>query len=183
MRLERKGVPGFEDQYSLDPNTLEVISNKSGKAIHIRHDSSGYPEVHLCKDGKDYYRRVHRLFAEAYIPNPDNLPCVNHKDENRTNYNLDNLEWCDHSYNQKYGTVNERRSSKISESLKGKPKPWVEQQRGIPVTAIDSSGIETTYPSGRSAARELNVSQSRIQDILQGRKKSTHGYKFRYADI
>ena len=57
---------------------------------------------------------VHRLVATAFVPNPDNLPIVNHKDENKQNNNADNLEWCTVQYNNAYGTRKERQASKIS---------------------------------------------------------------------
>lgn len=77
----------------------------------------GYPCVTLSKNG--VYKRflIHRLVAQAFIPNPNNLPCVNHKDENPLNNNVENLEWCTYAYNNCYGTRNKR----ISEAKKGKP--------------------------------------------------------------
>lgn len=54
-------------------------------------------------------KKIHRLVAEAFIPNPDNLPSINHKDENRTNNRADNLEWCTVAYNSTYGTVSQRK--------------------------------------------------------------------------
>ena len=75
----------------------------------------GYLIVALRKDGKYKKIRVHRLVAQAFIPNPENLPCVNHKDENTLNNKIENLEWCTHEYNDNYGSRNE----KISKSRKG----------------------------------------------------------------
>lgn len=78
---------------------------------------NAYLTVTLCKEGKCKPILLHRLVAEAFLPNPDNLPCVNHKDENPKNNCVDNLEWCTYAYNNSYGTRNER----ISKSSKGKP--------------------------------------------------------------
>lgn len=63
---------------------------------------NGYYSIALSKNGKRTHKRIHRLLAEAFIPNPDNLPMVNHKDQDRLNNNLDNLEWCDNTYNSQY---------------------------------------------------------------------------------
>ena len=63
---------------------------------------TGYYSVGLCKNGKRVHKRIHRLVAEAFLPNPDNLPQVNHKDENRLNNRVSNLEWCDNTYNSQY---------------------------------------------------------------------------------
>lgn len=69
-------------------------------ALHLR----GYLFVNLYKNGKRKPRTIHRLVAKAFIPNPDNLPEVNHKDEDKTNNNVENLEWCTKSHNCSYGT-------------------------------------------------------------------------------
>lgn len=68
----------------------------------------GYAIIKLMKGGKSITYRVHRLVAMAFVPNPDNLPHINHKDENKLNNNPNNLEWCDNSYNNNYGTRNKR---------------------------------------------------------------------------
>jgi hypothetical protein len=64
-----------------------------------------YAKVALCKDGKRYQYRLHRLIAETFIPNPDNLPQVNHKDFNKWNNCVDNLEWCSAKYNMQYNRL------------------------------------------------------------------------------
>lgn len=182
MDLKAKPVPGFEEQYILDPNGMKVINRRTGRALKPRIDGAGYAEVELWKNNQRTHKTLHRLFAESYIPNPDNLPCINHKDEDTMNYNLDNLEWCDHPYNQRYGTANERRGPKISSAHRGKPKPWVAEQKGIPVVAIDGWGNRERYSSAREAGRQLNIDQSHITAVLRGRRNTACGYRFEYDD-
>lgn len=79
--------------------------------------AGNYYRVALTKNSKQYQLLISRLVAQAFIPNPNNLPCVNHKDENKLNNTVDNLEWCDYKYNTNYGSRNKR----VSEKLKGKP--------------------------------------------------------------
>ena len=74
---------------------------------------NGYLGVTLYKNGVRCTRAVHRLVAEAFIPNTDGLPQVNHRDEDKTNNRIDNLEWCTTSYNVNYGTANDRRSIRL----------------------------------------------------------------------
>lgn len=87
-----------------------------GKTLkHVYRNS--YPSVFLL----DKYYNVHRLVAQAFIPNPNGYKEVNHKDENPANCRLDNLEWCDHKYNINYGTRTERASKKHREFMRGRP--------------------------------------------------------------
>ena len=76
----------------------------------------------LCKNGKIKAFLVHRLVAEAFIPNPDNLPCINHKDENPKNNQVENLEWCTYKYNNEYNGRIDKCKHKISQTLTGKPR-------------------------------------------------------------
>lgn len=83
---------------------------------------SGYLHVRLCKDGKVKNYRVHRLVAQAFIPNPEGLPQVNHINEDKMDNRVENLEWCDCKYNINHGTGIERRSKKrINEVGRSKP--------------------------------------------------------------
>lgn len=79
-----------------------------GKLLKPRHIRGGYLGVSLSRDDKAKNCSIHRLVAQAFIPNPDNLPQVNHKDEDKTNNCVDNLEWCDAKYNSNYGTRTQR---------------------------------------------------------------------------
>ena len=120
MIEEWKSIPGYEGLYevsnlgrvrSLDryvKTCYEAYKLHKGKILSPAKDKNGYLKVHLCYNGKHNIIRVHRLVAQAFLLNPDNLPEVNHKDEDKTNNSVDNLEWCDRSYNISYGTRTER---------------------------------------------------------------------------
>ena len=101
------------DRWVKGPNSS--IRFCKGRILKPCTTKDGYLLVNLCKNGKVKSFLVHRLVAEAFIDNTDNLPQVNHKDENKLNNNVDNLEWCDAQYNSNYGTRTERLSkSKIN---------------------------------------------------------------------
>jgi len=136
-----KPVLGFEDYYEVSNKgrvkslSRKVKSVSHGKVIY-RNTGTGilkggfygghksrYLGVVLCAKGLQQQYMIHRLVAEAFIPNPDNLPEVNHKDENKMNNCVDNLEWCTTRYNLNYGTRNERIGKSNSLSLKGKQSP------------------------------------------------------------
>ena len=125
-----KPIVGYEGLYMVS-NWGRVKSmnyRHSGKERILKPvtNSSGYLLVKLCKDGKVKTFTVHRLVAEHFIPNPNNYKEVNHKDENKTNNVVSNLEWCDRKYNQNYGTRTEKCSKKVYQyTLDGKfVKEW-----------------------------------------------------------
>lgn len=128
VEVVRKPVFGYEGYYEVDQfgrvfSLDRVITVKDGDRVYEKpiagkqmkqamHDK-GYKIVSLTKDGKTKMHFVHRLVAEAFIPNPDNLPQVNHKDEDKTNNFLENLEWCTNEYNLMYGTARQRQAKKV----------------------------------------------------------------------
>ena len=116
-----KPVVGYEGHYQVS-NFGRVKSIKFGKEIILKqHIRRGYYSVGLSKNGILKRYSVHRLVAQAFIDNTDNLPQVNHKDENPLNNNVNNLEWCNSEYNNNYGTRNKRVSEKMTNGKLSKP--------------------------------------------------------------
>ena len=93
----------------------KVRNVKTGRILKQPLNSFGYPVVRLSKDGKARLFKVHRLVATAFVPNPDNLPEVNHKDEDKTNNSVDNLEWSTHQYNSAYSKKGKPRSEETKQ--------------------------------------------------------------------
>ena len=111
-------IVGFDKDYRVTENG-DIISmdyRRSGKPKKLapQRNVHGYAIIKLMKGGKDITYRVHRLVAMAFVPNPEKLPCINHKDENKLNNNPNNLEWCDNRYNNNYGTRNKRISKSVT---------------------------------------------------------------------
>ena len=100
------------DKYKIS-NYGNVVNSKTGRPIKPHLNDAGYPRVALCINGKRKNYKIARLVATLFIPNPDNLPEVNHKDENKLYSRVDNLEWCDRHYNVHYGTGLDRMIDKI----------------------------------------------------------------------
>ena len=113
-----KDIKDYEGHYQVS-NLSRVKSIKFGKERILKPvtDRHGYLIVGLWQNNKHKTYKVHRLVAEAFLPNPDNLPQVNHKDENKLNNNVDNLEWCTNDYNYHYGTRIERISKRRSKTV------------------------------------------------------------------
>lgn len=141
-----------------------------GKILKPGTTKDGYLKVCLCKNNKVKTYLVHRIIAETFLPNPDNLPCVNHKDEDKTNNSVDNLEWCTASYNLNYGTRNERMSkSKIN----GKRSKIVIQYN------LDGTFVRE-WPSAMECERN-GFKHSLIIYCCQGKRKTHKGFKWSYS--
>ncbi len=162
-----KDIAGYEGAYQVS-NKGRVRSyadnNRfSGRVLALMTDAMGYVVVNLSRKT----HKVHRLVANAFIENPNNYPCVNHKDENKTNNNSCNLEWCTYKYNNNYGTRNER----------------ISQNEGRKIIQYDLDGNEVMrWTSITRAAEFYGVNRTTICGACAGRQHTSCGYVWRYAD-
>ena len=121
----------------------------------------GYQFLHLCSKYKKQRWYVHRLVATHFIPNPNNYPQINHKDENRSNNEVSNLEWCTSQYNVNYGNHNIRCA--IS--------------NGTEVVALDTFHMELyKFRSAAMMARELNLDERHVWHVIKGKSSHHQGY-------
>lgn len=142
------------------------IHTKKEKAI--RYTKTGYSITDLKENGEKKTCYVHRLVARAFIDNPCNLPCINHKDENKRNNCVENLEWCTAQYNNRYGMHNERiRETKTK--LYGKPIHKIDKTTG---------DILETFPSIVIASESMGVTHQAIMWALKDKNHTCGGYKW-----
>ena len=150
---EFRDVPGYEGMYEIS-NLGRVRRN--GKILKPFKDDWGYLQVDLYKNGTGRTVRVHRLVASAFLSNPQNLPQVNHKDEDKTNNSVDNLEWCDGKYNVNYS----------------QSKPIIQYDR--------LGNFIREWPSATKVYEETGIYQANISKCCSGKIKSAGGYIWRY---
>lgn len=134
---------------------------------------NGYLNVSL-KHSKNYL--VHRLVAQAFIPNIDNLPCVNHIDENKENNNVNNLEWCTISYNNKYG------NGFIERCINARKGSILKTAKQVLQYSLDGKFIKEYY-SAMEAARQNNCRQGGISECCNGKQKTAYGYVWKYKEL
>ena len=153
-----KDVKGYEGLYQVS-NIGRIWSVNRQKYLKP-YEGNGYLKIDLfAKNGKRKKEYIHRLVALAFIPNPENLPEVNHKDENKYNNCVNNLEWCTHQYNNKYGTKVERMIEKIEK----------------PVYCIE---LDRIFESGKKAAEYLGMKST---NGIYGCCSNKYGYKTAYG--
>lgn len=178
-------IKGYEGYYQInrfgEVRSLDRFVNnrysksiKRGRILSPGIDTKGYPMVVLQKCGKKRTVKVHRLVAEAFIPNNGNLPQINHKNEIKTDNRVENLEWCDASYNHDYGT----RLKRFSKSIRNR-KEW---SKPVLVYRYKNGEFVGEYPSIHEAARKLNLWEQNIRKVLYGKYKYTGGYVFEFLN-
>ena len=173
-----KTIEGFEGRYEVSNiGRIRSFMTNTG-AIRERPlilcqkiDKYGYLVVGLNKNGKKNFRAVHRLVALAFIPNTGNLPQINHKNEDKQDNRVENLEWCTVSYNNNYGT----HSKRISNSMKNNPKI----SRAVLQCDKDGS-IVNEYPSTHEAARANGYTKCGIVACIHGKMNTYKGFYWKY---
>ena len=179
-------------------NLYEVSNFGNVRSLHYKNpykmkpvlDNKGYLRVSFVKRNSKKYKRfgVHRLVAEAFILNPDNLPQVNHKDENKQNNCVDNLEWCTGKYNCNYGKYKDKvRESRIgmkfSELHRRNLSTSHIKKQGKPVYMFSSDEkLLAEFDCIVNASKQTGISVACISHCCNGRTKSSGGYIFRFKD-
>ena len=141
-----------------------VKKKATGKILSATNDSHGYPAVTIIDDDGQHTKNVHRLVAETFIPNPENKRTVNHKDGNKRNNHISNLEW---------NTMSENIAHAYETGLKRRPETCGSPKRKVRV-------VETgeTFESIGSCARAIGGDQAHISNCLSGRYRTHKGYHF-----
>lgn len=156
-----------------------------GRILSGGENGFGYRFVYLGKNGVISRHYIHRLVAAAFIPNPNNYPIINHKDENRSNNCADNLEWCTHKYNANYGGHIERvrrflLSDKNPNRGKHRPEKFKEKVRK-PILQFNKDGILVKeWDSAKTAGVSLGICPSTITAVCRGKHLSYKNYIWRY---
>ena len=214
VEVVRKPVVGYEGYYevdqfgrvfsverviSVDDNGRKYEKPVSGKQMKQCLKNNGYKSVSLTKGGATKAFYVHRLVAEAFIPNPDNLPMVNHKDEDKTNNFLENLEWCTAQYNNTYGNKAKRQANKIrgiAHSNEHKKKitssllKYYETHDSASIGRISEkrkgvvgvrNGESVQFQSVKDAAIAVNGSRANITRSCNSKTRKAYGYKWTWV--
>ncbi len=174
MKEEWRDIKGYEGLYqvsnlgrvkSLKKKTFAGINGgiyitRKERILNYSKDHKGYLRVNLCinKISKKYF--VHRLVAGTFLDNPNNLPQVNHKDENKENNYVSNLEYCTQKYNVNYGSRTEKTRKKV---------------------ICLETGIK--YESITEAEKTLNIANQSIVACCKGKRKTAGGYSWKYIDM
>lgn len=153
-----KTIEGYTD-YQVS-NIGRVKSLKYGKERILKQNkiNNGYLYVHLHKEGKVKNMLIHRLVAGSFLNNQYNLPEVNHRNEDKSDNRIENLEYCDRKYNCNYGTRNERIAKKVK--------------------CIDTGVV---YPSLNEVKHQLGFSQCNISQCCNGKLKYAYGCRWEYV--
>lgn len=199
---EWRDIKGFEKFYLVSnygrvkrlPTKKQYPSYHSHYNIRKEHIKNGYYQVNLSKDSKVKWIYVHRLVAMTFLRNPDNLPQVNHKDENKLNNFVGNLEWCTPKYNCNYGTgiARQVRARKANDyyvhgwekGLRTRNANPNNPNRSIPIVATFPDGTKKVFDSITQAAKMVGVDRFTIKSQLHDRLVRTRRCKidFHYAN-
>ena len=161
-----KDIENYEGLYQIS-NKGRVRNSRSGRILiqKIKNtDSNSYRLIVLSKDNVKKCNSIHRLVAKAFLPNPNNLPCVNHKDENGENNIVENLEWCTHKYNTNYGTCIKRFSEKNKK----------------PILQIKDGTVINEFSSAIEACEKYGFKRSCISECCRGRLKTYKCFQFKF---
>ena len=166
-----KDVSGYEGLYQVsDKGRVKSLWFGKERILKPGKLKKGYLQVSLSKNREMKGYKVHRLVCQTFLPNPNNLPEVNHKDEDKTNNKVENLEWCDRKYNNNYGNHNQKVFEKTTNGKLSKP-----------VLQFTKSGeFIQEWKSTMDVKRNLGFDQGHISQCCLGKLKSAYGFIWKY---
>ena len=158
-------VKGYEGLYEVNSNgVVRNSANHHQIAVKIK---SGYCQVGLFKKGKQTWTLLHRIVAIAFLPEVEGKPEINHKDGDKQNNGVENLEWCSRDENLRHAFEMGLRDQDTSSRQ---------------IDCISPDGLSLRFPSIYKAARALKISQGNICMVCKGQRPLASGYSFKYAD-
>ena len=175
-----KDVKGYDGKYQVSNlghvRSMSFAHTRQAKVLKATPTNCGYVKVELYANGKGKVKYVHRLVAQAFIPNPDNKPQVNHIDGNKDNNVASNLEWCSPGENQTHAIAHGLREPSPMTGRKGKLCPTSK-----PILQYDLEGnFIKRWDSIADANRSFGKGHSNISLCLTGRHKTAYGFKWEY---
>ena len=168
-------IKNYEGLYEV--SALGNVRNARTKHILKQFpNNKGYLRLHLCKNGKAKWHRVHRLVAQRFIPNPLNKPEVNHKDGNKLNNCIWNLEWSTPSENNQHAYDNGLRENARKAASENAKKYF---SKPVIQYTLDGKFI-AEYPSAHEASRQTGINRGNISACCRGERKSAGGFEWKY---
>lgn len=162
------GFPKYEVSNTGKVRSLDYRHTGVTKELRQKTDKDGYKAVRLFWNGKDKHFLVHRIVAMAFIDNPNDLPQINHIDENKGNNNIDNLEWCTAKHNNNHGTKKQRLRNTLSEVMP--------EKLGQPIVCVETGVV---YKTIAECGEKMGLDPGNISHVLRGHYKQTNGYTFK----
>ena len=190
---EWRDIPGYEGKYQVSCYGNVRALNYHGRAWHVcllKLRPRGKDNPYLCaelydRSGKMHHHYVHVLVAQAFIPNPNGFPCVNHKDEDKLNNCVSNLEWCTYKYNSNYGTAIERMriNLKANSEAQRQIREIAAMKRKKVQGVNRTTGAALAFDSAADAGRYFGTDNAaNITACCRGQRKQAYGYEWCVAD-
>lgn len=176
-----KDIAGFENCYQVSNlgrvKSLQRKQRIKDKILKPSFGKRNYLQINLYKDGRMFKFSIHKLVANAFISNPNNYPCINHKDEDKQNNTVENLEWCDYKYNNSYGgrlnRVSENNCLSKNVLQYTKNEQFIKEWQNARFAIIGNNFFNKDVANIKTIKRAIN-------NCCSGERKTAYGFKWKY---